>query len=136
MLNSPLGPGFFIFFQETETLAGGGYPKGVYYGKQKKGKKHKKQFDFLDKLGIYEEIPVKTIKELNEKVKQYKAPLNKENVESIVGVMLDTWESDDMKAKMALHKIDQEIAMHMYRNTLKQLIAEDDLALILILASI
>ena len=41
-----------------------------------------------------------------------------------------------MRQKMELHNISQELALLAYENTLKQLLDDDEIALILILASI
>ena len=120
----PMGPGFFIFFQSEETGgAGGGYPEIPH-----------------NAVIIYESLPEKTLEKVVDKVRKYKKKtkelqISPANVDAIVETMVDVWSQKDMKAKMELHDISQEIALLSYRATLKQLIDDDDLALILILAS-
>jgi len=120
----PMGPGFFIFFQSEETCgAGGGYPDIPH-----------------NAVIIYETLPVDTVKKVVKKVRKYKqktkeVQISPANVDAIVGTMVDVWSQKDMKAKMELHDISQELAILSYRATIRQLINDDDLALILILAS-
>ena len=87
---------------------------------------------------IYETLPVKTLKTLERKVKKYqeKQELTPQAIEAIVETMADTWTQKDMKQKMELHGIDAPTAIESYKQTIKLLINDDDLSLILILASI
>jgi ASC-1-like (ASCH) protein len=113
-----MGPGFFVFFQtdDPNEYAGAGHP-----------------------VIIYETLPEKTVKRVVKKVKQYKEAkrkIDKECIDAIVSSMVDTWSQKDMRAKMELYDISQEVAILSYKKTLERLINDDDLALVLILASI
>ena len=122
---TPQGPGFFVFFQTDTTLGGGGYPD-----------------DDIAEL-IYQELPQKTVKKLAKKVKKYQKAralpqdkiISKESINAIVDTMVDTWPKYEMLEKMEKYNLDEYNAILAYKNTLKSLF-DDDLALILILASI
>lgn len=126
MINAgPMGPGFFIFFQETQIEAGSGHPAGL-------------TDELYNAVIIYESLPVKTVKKLVKKVRKYKEAkkeLNPENINAIVESMVDTWPKQEMTQSMDEYQLDEELAILSYKATLSQFIFEDDLALILILAS-
>jgi len=114
---SSMGPGFFIFFQETEILGGSGYPVVI----------------------VYDDLPVKTVKEVVKKVKKYKKAkrqIDPEAVQAIVESMVDKWPKYEMKAKMEDYGQTEELALLSYRETLRQIVVDDDLAIIFILASL
>lgn len=122
------GPGFFIFFQETEISAGGGHPGDVLPGDE-----------LYNYVVIYESLPKKTIKKLVRKVRRYKEAkkeINPEVINQIVESMVDTWPKAEMKREMKFHGLSQDLALLSYRETLRQIINDDDLALLLIFASI
>lgn len=112
-----MGPGFFIFFQGETTLGGGG--------------------SVIAPTGIISELPVKVVKEVARKVAAYKAkdiPIDEEVAKSISETMVDRWEKEDMLILMALDGIDERLAILRYKETIRQLVVnDDDLALILIL---
>ena len=91
---------------------------------------------------VYETVPKKTIQAIVEKASIYKktkknGELSKDAQHAIVEALVDTWETEDMIKKMAQYNYDKEQAMEVYRNTLYQLLREEEeLALILILASV
>ena len=111
-----MGPGFFIFFQDV-SLGGDDAPTPEN-----------------PTLIVYDELPTKTVKKLNKKVKKYKASkreIDQEAVNAIVDSMVDTWESQDMQLKMDQYKLDEMQAILAYKATLRELL-QDDLALLLI----
>ncbi|MEN8171417.1 MAG: hypothetical protein ABFS03_00905 [Chloroflexota bacterium] len=123
-----IGPGIFIFFREEIEYAGGieGAEGDVSESEDKR---------------VYETLPLETVKSLEKKVSAYKATekveiLPQESVESIISTMVDIWPESDMKMKMAEFDLSQELAIIRYRETLRVLINDDDLALILILANV
>ena len=104
---------------------GGGYP-AAHTGPRKS------PYQFLDRL------PIRAVKEVAKKVEQYKKEspeLDQAAIDSIVGAMVDTWPKLEMKEAMEHHGLDEDLAILAYRETLSQLIIDDDLAIILILAS-
>ena len=122
--STSMGPGFFIFFQETQIEGGAGIP------------------DYEEAICelIYQELSQKTVKKLAKKVKRYQKvqkakPISKEAINNIVETMVDTWPQAEMLEKMERYNLDEYNAILAYKNTLRSLF-DDDLALILILASI
>ena len=90
---------------------------------------------------IYETLPVKTVKNIRKKIVQYQkaektTEISKEAKEAIVSTMIDALSKKEIMDKMELFDISREIAIIRYRDTIKQLLNDDDLAIILILASI
>jgi len=96
---------------------------------------------------IYETLPTKTIKRIIRRVRRYKKtsgakdsksprPLSPEHVNAIVEALAEQWPKDEMQHQMQLYKIDERLALLSYKATLRQLINDDDLALLLIFASI
>jgi len=115
MLSTPMGPGFFIFFQDA-SLGGDDAPT----------------------LIVYDDLPVKTVKKLAKKVKKYagkKKVINPADIEAIASSMVDTWERKEVEVKMLQYKIDEQQALAVYKATLEELMS-DDLALLLILMEI
>jgi len=116
-----MGPGFFIFFQVESVAGGGGHPE-----------------DIICEL-IYDEIPQKTVKKLAKKVEAYQKaenkPVSAESINAIVETMVDTWPKAEMLEKMEKYDLSEYNAILAYKRTLTNLF-DDDLALILILASI
>ena len=107
---------FFDNSNECEILAGAGYP-----------------------VIIYETLPVKTVEKVVKKVEAFKEEekvVSKEAIEAITESMAQEWSKEEMRKMMELHDISQEIALLSYKATLRALIMDEDLALILILASI
>lgn len=118
MLLTPQGPGFFLFFQVDATAGGSGSP---------------------DDFFVYEELSQKTVKKLAKKVQKYqkaeKKAVSQESINAIVETMVDTWPKTEMQEKMEKYNLDEYNAILAYKNTLKSLF-DDDLAIILILASV
>ena len=122
-LQTPVGPAFFIFFQVDAAAGGGGMPD-------------------IEEL-IYQELSQKTVKKLAKKVKKYQKAqalpqdriISKESINAIVDTMVDTWPKAEMLERMESYDLNEYNAILAYKNTLKSLF-DDDLALILILASI
>lgn len=90
---------------------------------------------------IYETLPAETVKTVVKKVKKYqklekKKEISPEAIEAIVEAMVDTWKQKDMQQKMETYNLTSERAIESYRQTIKLLINDDDLSLIIILASI
>jgi RPA family protein len=95
---------------------------------------------------IYDEIPVKTVKEVAKKVKKYQKKEKKtkevtktispESIQAIVDVMAESWKQEEMQKKMEHYRISQEVAIESYKQTIRLLIEDEDLSLILIFASI
>jgi len=120
MFPTLMGPGFLVFFLEDEIYAGGGTPVIVYHEI------------------IYDTLPVKTVEKVARKVEKYKEAkreLNPENIKAIVDSMVDTWPKAEMLDKMETHHIGKDLAILSYKATLSRLIVDDDLALLLIIAS-
>ena len=120
---SVMGPGFFIFFHEDIEYSGG--------------------IDLYDDEGedkrVYDTLPQDTIKSLTEKVEAYTQAdeaITPESVENIISSLVDTWPSEDMQSKMLEFDLSQELAIIRYRRTLRQLIQDEDLAILLILVNI
>lgn len=108
------GPGFFIFFQETDIIAGAGYPVVI----------------------IYESLPKKTIRKITKKIKKpkdkaYKKP-SKEAIDKIVQALVKEWPKKELQEKMDFYDLTEEEAILSYEKTLLNLI-NDDLALLLIM---
>lgn len=126
MLRTPMGPGFFIFFQDTDLTIKGGSGSPDYE-------------EAICEL-IYQEISQKTVKKLAKKVKKYQKAakvkvVSKESINAIVETMVDTWPQAEMQEKMQNYNLNEYNAILAYKNTLRSLF-DDDLALILILASL
>ena len=90
---------------------------------------------------IYHTLPIETVKEVAKKVKKYqkvekKRVISPEAIKAIVEVMVDTWSKDDMQQKMDMYHITRDRAIESYKKTIRLLIQDEDLSLILILASI
>ncbi len=108
------GPGFFIFFHETQISGGGGYPV------------------------IYRQVSDRATKKIIKKVKRYveaKREINPESITAIVESMIDTWPKSEVSEFMDAFSIPQAKAVSQYRIILRQFF-DDGLALILILASV
>jgi len=107
------GPGFFIFFQETGISAGGGYP-------------------------VVFEIPATATKRVAKKVRAYvkaKKDINPDAIEKIVESMVESWPKAEMTDFMVKYDLPPQEAMIAFRQGLTVFL-DDDLALILIIASI
>ncbi len=88
---------------------------------------------------IYETLPLETVKEVAEKVqiaKKEEKAIPPEKLDAIIDEMVDKWAKKDMEQKMREFRQTKEAAIESYRQTLLMLIQEEELALILILASI
>ena len=88
---------------------------------------------------IYETIPVETVKKVVKKVEAYKKEekvVSPEAINAITESMVEAWSTDEMRKMMELYDISREVALLSYRETLKRLIMDEDLAFVLILASI
>ena len=104
---------------------GGGYP-APHTGPRKS------PYHFLDKISL------RAVKECAEKVEAYKEAkkeINPETIEAIVSSMVDTWPKQEMAEAMELHQMSRDLAILAYKATLSKLIVDDDLALLLIIAS-
>jgi hypothetical protein len=106
---TPMGPGFFILFQVDAVAGGSGQP-------------------------YYEDIPKRIIKRIIKKIRKIKQP-DLEKRRKVIDEIIDQLPKKEIKQKAEQYQISQDQAVWMYKLTLYQLV-DDDLALILILASI
>ena len=90
---------------------------------------------------IYRSLPIETVKKVAKKVRKYqkvekKKEISPEAINNIVEVMVETWSKDDMQQKMEMYHLTRERAIESYKKTIRLLINDEELSLILILASI
>ena len=118
-----IGPGFFIFFQETQIEAGGGYPAVIIYTREEKPVKVEKE----------------TFKKIQKKVKQYKKAkeVSRESVYQIVEVMADQWSA---KSTMEEYNLTYNEALDRYKDLILELTTlmmdDEEEAILMILANI
>lgn len=106
-----MGPGFFILFQVDAVAGGAGLP-----------------------VEYYEDIPKKIVKRIIKKIRKIKQS-DLEKRRKVIDEIIDQLPKKEIKQKAEQYQISQDQAVWMYKLTLYQLV-DDDLALILILASI
>ena len=90
---------------------------------------------------IYLSLPIETVKKVAKKVRKYqkvekKKEISPEAINNIIEVMVETWSKDDMQQKMEMYHLTRERAIESYKKTIRLLINDEELSLILILASI
>lgn len=93
----------------------------------------KSPYEFLDKVSL------RAVKEVAEKVEAYKEEkreIDQEAIQAIVESMVDTWPQPEMRQAMDDNGFDEMEAIAAYKATIAKLIQEEDLALLLILASV
>lgn len=117
------GPGFFIFFHETETSAGGGEPTLIIYTKEQKPV----------------EIEKDTFKKVSKKLKQYKKKkrVSQETIYNIAQTMADSFSA---KPTMERYGVSYEEAVSRYKDIISEIAyiiaTDEEEALILIMANI
>lgn len=118
------GPGFFIFFHETETSAGGGEPTLIIYTKEQKP------------VEVEKKIFLKVAKKVK-KYKKTKKKVTEETIYNIAQTMADTFSA---KPTMDRYGITYEEAVSRYKEIVLDIadivINDEEEALILIVANI
>lgn len=123
MINlGPVGPGFFIFFQQTtDALGGGGYPGNpIIFVHKREEEQTKKKIR-------------KKVKVLRKKIKHIPS---QELIQKVTEALLDTYKPEKAAEK---YDFSLEVATRRYEDYIKwyiQFIEDEEIALILIFANI